>query len=71
MIEIEIWSDGSTVENVAFTGGCHGNTQGIGALVKGMKIDDVIDRLRGIKCGAKPTSCPDQPATALQEIKRQ
>lgn len=65
-IDIEV-NDG-IVDSVAFTGGCHGNTQGISALVKGMKIEDVITRLRGIRCGAKATSCPDQLATALKQI---
>ncbi|MBQ5562444.1 MAG: TIGR03905 family TSCPD domain-containing protein [Clostridia bacterium] len=50
-------------------GGCHGNLQGISKLVQGMTIDEVIDRLKGIKCGFKPTSCPDQLAKALEEYK--
>ena len=57
------------VKNVQFIGGCHGNTQGIGALVEGMKVDDVITRLKGIKCGMKGTSCPDQLARALEAAK--
>jgi uncharacterized protein (TIGR03905 family) len=61
--------EGDIVKNVRFEGGCHGNTQGIAALVKGMKIDDVIARLEGIRCGFKPSSCPDQLAKALKEIK--
>ena len=48
-----------------FYGGCHGNLQGIGQLAKGMKITDVIDKLKGIRCGAKATSCPDQLAYGL------
>lgn len=55
------------VYNVHFTGGCHGNLQGIGKLVEGMDIDDVISRVEGIKCGPKSTSCPDQLARALKE----
>ena len=55
------------ISNVKFTGGCHGNLQGIGALVEGMKIEDVISRLEGIRCGFKSTSCPDQLAKALKE----
>ena len=61
--------EGDIITNVRFEGGCHGNTQGIAALVKGMKIDDVIARLEGIRCGFKPSSCPDQLAKALKEIK--
>lgn len=56
------------VKDVIFTGGCHGNLQGIGALVKGMKIEDVISKLEGIRCREKPTSCPDQLAQALKGI---
>ena len=48
-------------------GGCSGNLQGISALIKGQKAEDVIDRLEGIKCGRKPTSCPDQLAIALEQ----
>lgn len=62
-------NDDNTIENVQFIGGCNGNLKGINALVKGMKIDEVIDRLTGITCGFKPTSCPDQLATALKQIK--
>lgn len=54
------------VYNVSFMGGCNGNTQGIGKLVEGMEVNDVISRLEGIKCGFKPTSCPDQLAKALK-----
>lgn len=68
-IDIEIADDGETILNVAFTGGCNGNLKGLGALVKGAKIDDTIERLEGIKCGFKSTSCPDQLAMALKEIK--
>lgn len=56
-----------TVSNVSFVGGCNGNLQGIGKLVEGMKAEDVINRLKGIKCGMRPTSCPDQFAKALEE----
>ncbi len=59
------------VHNVEFIGGCNGNLQGIGKLVEGMDVDDVIDRIEGIHCGMKPTSCPDQLATALAEAKKQ
>ena len=57
-IHVEV-EDG-IVKNVIFTGGCSGNTQGVAALAKGMKVDEVIERLKDIKCGAKPTSCPAQ-----------
>ena len=57
------------VMNVQFIGGCHGNLQGIGKLVEGMDIDDVISRIEGIHCGMKSTSCPDQLAQALKLAK--
>lgn len=59
------------VKNVQFLGGCNGNLKGIGALVEGMNVDDVIARLEGTKCGMKSTSCPDQLAKALKEAKAQ
>lgn len=55
------------VKNVEFLGGCNGNLQGIGKLVEGMDVNEVITRLEGIHCGMKPTSCPDQLATALKK----
>ena len=55
------------VYNVQFIGGCNGNLQGISKLVEGMEADEVIARIKGICCGMKPTSCPDQLATALLE----
>lgn len=54
------------VKNVSFLGGCNGNLKGIGSLVEGMKAEDVIEKLKGIKCGMKSTSCPDQLARALE-----
>ncbi len=57
------------VHDVQFISGCHGNTQGVAALVEGMDVDEVIARLKGIKCGRKPTSCPDQLALALEAAK--
>ena len=57
------------VKNVQFLGGCNGNLKGIGALVEGMDVDDVIARLEGTTCGMKATSCPDQLATALKQAK--
>lgn len=67
--EIDIVVDGDTIKSVKFIGGCSGNTQGVAALVKGMKVDEAISRLKGIKCGFKPTSCPDQLAVALEAVK--
>ena len=55
------------VRNVRFEGGCAGNTQGVAALVEGMPAEEAIRRLAGIRCGFKPTSCPDQLAQALQK----
>ena len=57
------------VHNVAFQGGCNGNLKGIGSLVEGMDVDEVIKRLEGTRCGFKPTSCPDQLAQALKAAK--
>ena len=57
------------IESVMFTGGCNGNTQGVAALVAGMKVDDVISRLKGINCNGRGTSCPDQLARALESMK--
>lgn len=68
--KIAIELDGDTIKSVRFIGGCHGNTQGIAKLVEGMKVDDVITRLKGIRCGMKSTSCPDQLAVALEESKK-
>lgn len=66
MIDVEL-KDG-VIASVKFTGGCNGNLQGISALVKGMKPEEAISRLKGIRCGFKPTSCPDQLAHALEEM---
>lgn len=55
------------VHNVKFAGGCSGNTQGVAALVEGMDVNEVIKRTEGIRCGFRPTSCPDQLATALKQ----
>lgn len=66
LIDIEL-NDDNTIGHVAFAGGCHGNLQGICSLIKGQKAEDVIARLKGIECGSKGTSCPDQLATALEE----
>lgn len=59
------------VKNVQFLGGCNGNLKGIGALVEGMDVEDVISRVEGITCGMKKTSCPDQLAQALKAAKAQ
>lgn len=67
MIDLEV--DGNIIKSVSFTGGCNGNLKGICSLVRGMKVDDAIERLQGIKCGFKNTSCPDQLAKALIQIK--
>lgn len=61
--------DGGVVKNISFEGGCNGNLKGIAALAEGMKIQDVIERVEGIRCGFKSTSCPDQLAKALREVK--
>lgn len=58
------------VRDLQVLGGCNGNLKGISSLVKGMKVEDVIERLEGIRCGMKPTSCPDQLARALKEISK-
>lgn len=67
LISFEI--EDNKIYRVSFFGGCNGNLQGIGKLVEGMDIDEVISRLEGIHCGAKPTSCPDQLAAALKKAK--
>lgn len=59
------------VHNIRFVMGCNGNTQGVGALAEGMKIDEVISRLENIDCGGRGTSCPDQLAKALKKVKEQ
>lgn len=64
---IDIELDGDRVQSVRFIGGCKGNTQGIAALIKGMPVAEVIERLEGIICRG-PTSCPDQLAKALKEL---
>lgn len=65
---IDIELDGDIIRSVSFFGGCHGNLQGISKLVEGMKAEEAIKRLKGIKCGFKPTSCPDQLALALESM---
>ncbi len=65
LIEIEV-NDG-VVDNLRVTGGCNGNLQGIASLCRGRRADEVVAALRGIHCGGKPTSCPDQIARALEQ----
>lgn len=65
MIELEL--DDDVITDVIFTGGCNGNLSGISRLIKGMKAQDVIERLQGTTCGFKDTSCPDQLSRALRQ----
>ena len=65
-IDVEL-KDG-IIESVKFTGGCNGNLQGISSLVKGMRAEDAIKKVKGIRCGMKSTSCPDQLAKALESM---
>lgn len=69
--EIRLEVEDDTIVSCEIVGGCHGNTQGVSALVKGMKVDDAIARLSGIDCRGRGTSCPDQLAKALVELKAQ
>ena len=67
---IDVTADeNDVIQQVFFLGGCHGNLQGVSQLVKGLRIDDVIQKLDGIRCGNKPTSCPDQLCRALEALK--
>ena len=68
-VQINFEVEDNIVKSVEFVGGCNGNTKGISKLVVGMSIDDVIAKLEGIRCGIRPTSCPDQLAKALKEYK--
>ena len=65
MIVLDIEDD--VIKECSIIGGCAGNTTGVSALVKGMKTSEVVERLKGIRCGFKPTSCPDQLALAIEE----
>ena len=67
--QIDLEVEDGILKDVCFTGGCNGNLKGISALVKGMKVEEVISRLEGIRCGYKPTSCPDQLCQALKTLK--
>ena len=66
---MEIETEGNVVKSLKVTGGCDWNLKGIASLIEGMEIDEVIKRLEGIRCGRKPTSCPDQLAKALKKAK--
>lgn len=66
--QIDIALDGTTIRDVRFTGGCHGNLQGIAALLRGMPAGEAIARLEGIDCHGRGTSCPDQLAKALRKV---
>lgn len=68
---IEIETEGNIIQDVRFTGGCNGNLQGISSLLKGMTVENAIDRLSGIRCGFKDTSCPDQLSRALKAMQEQ
>ena len=65
--QIDVEVEEGIVKSVQFTRGCNGNTQGVARLVEGMKAEDAIEKLRGIKCGASPTSCPDQLSYAIEQ----
>ncbi|MBO5180347.1 MAG: TIGR03905 family TSCPD domain-containing protein [Paraprevotella sp.] len=67
--DIDVTVEEGIVKAVSFTGGCHGNLQGISTLVAGMPVDEVIRKLKGIRCGYKRTSCPDQLCCALEQMK--
>ena len=64
-------TEDGVITDCKFVGGCAGNTQGVAALVVGMKVEDAINKIKGIKCGFKTTSCPDQLAVALEEALNQ
>ena len=66
---IDFDMDGTKVKNLRFNGGCNGNGKGIAALVEGMEAQEVIKLLKGIRCGMKRTSCPDQLARALEQYR--
>lgn len=65
---IELDVEDGVVGKVTFWGGCNGNLQGLSRLVEGMKVEDVLQKLEGVRCGGKPTSCPDQLCHALHEM---
>ncbi len=67
--QMELEIDEGIIRNVKIVGGCAGNTQGVSRLLVGMSVDEAIERLSGIRCGFKPTSCPDQLSKALEQYK--
>ena len=69
-VKIDIETERDRIVKVKYTGGCNGNQKGISALVEGMKVEEVIQRLKGIHCGIKSTSCPDQLARALEQMQK-
>lgn len=68
--KIEFEVQDNIVKKIEFQSGCSGNLQGVSRLAEGMKVEDVINKLQGIKCGDKPTSCPDQLAKALAQLQK-
>jgi len=69
--KITIDIEDGIIKKVQFEGGCHGNTQGVAILCEGRTVDEVIEKLKGIQCGYRGTSCPDQLAIALEKIKEE
>lgn len=70
-ITIDVNENDKTINNIQFLGGCNGNLKGISALAKGKTLDEIISALKGIQCGMKGTSCPDQLACALEKIEEE
>ncbi len=64
---IHVELDGHVIKHVEFVGGCNGNTQGVARLIEGMTVEDALPRIEGIRCGGRPTSCPDQLSRALRQ----
>ena len=64
--QIDLALEGNIIKEVAFLGGCHGNLQGVSRLVEGMTVEQAVAKIKGIRCGGKATSCPDQLALALE-----
>ena len=69
-VQIDFDVEDDKIHNLQFIGGCNGNLKGIAILVEGQNINDIKEKLKGIKCGFKPTSCPDQLAKALDELNK-
>ncbi len=69
--QVNVEIEDGVVTACSFVGGCSGNTQGVASLVVGMKVDEAISKLKGIKCGFKPTSCPDQLSQALEKLSKE